>query len=240
MLESSNSLLALLNDVLDFSKIESGRVDLEEHRLQLRHCHRGEHSLVPVPREAEDIGLELRDLARHARLVRRRSAAPAAGAGQPGQQRHQVHRRGQRQRSCPDRVDDRATRPCCGSRWRTRGSGFRRTNADKIFEEFEQADSSTKRRFGGTGLGLAICSRLVQLMQGEIGVDSEEGKGSTFFFTAARLAANAAARRRNVRHGGPVLLTAPAAVGSRPAHRRACGSCWPKTAPSIRSWPSGC
>ncbi|MCU0875297.1 MAG: PAS domain S-box protein, partial [Pirellulaceae bacterium] len=184
VLESSNSLLALLNDVLDFSKIESGRVDLEEIEFELRHCieesirsflYRAKQKALGLSYEISPdtpawfVGDPLR-----LRQVLVNLVSNAIKFTDVGSIRVRVQTLSTIENTAILRFEVADT-----------GIGIPANKRRKIFEEFEQADSSTKRRFGGTGLGLAICSRLVHLMQGEINVDSEEGTGSTFFFTVS-------------------------------------------------------
>jgi signal transduction histidine kinase/ActR/RegA family two-component response regulator len=182
-LESSNSLLALLNDVLDFSKIEAGKLDLDAIEFDPRHCV--EESLRSQQFRAKQKNLTFTcDLAAdipeclvgdpiRLRQVIVNLVSNAIKFTEEGSIRIQVQPVSTNRRKMVLRFEVSDT-----------GIGIPSDKCGKIFEEFEQADVSTKRRYGGTGLGLAICHRLVDLMRGEIGVQSEVGKGSTFYFTA--------------------------------------------------------
>src|SRR6202042_3108601 len=90
--------------------------------------------------------------------------------------------------------DDRGTLIRCEIR--DTGVGIPASRVNALFTAFTQVDSSTTRRFGGTGLGLSIVRRLVELMGGEVGVSSEEGVGSTFWFTARLGVAQGVAKSR--------------------------------------------
>ncbi len=180
---SGESLLTVINDVLDFSKVEAGKLELEHIEFELRPVV--EDAAQVVSEAAHAKGLEL------ACLVP--ASLPCALRGDPSRLRQVllnllsnavkftdegevvvsvsvVH-------ESEDHVDVRLEVS-------DTGVGIAAQDRDRLFEAFSQADTSTTRRFGGTGLGLAICSRLVQLMGGTMGLDSELGRGSTFWFTA--------------------------------------------------------
>ncbi len=214
VLESSNSLLALLNDVLDFSKIESGKVDLENIDFSLRQTV--EESIRSFLYRAKQKNLALsygispdtHDWFTGDPLRLRQVLVNLVSNAVKFTDEGSVSIRIQ----TVSTIDNNAV---LRFEVQDTGIGIPADKCDRIFEEFEQADSSTKRRFGGTGLGLAICSRLVQLMQGEIGVDSTEGQGSTFYFTANLGLPSTRPRAGETFATGPALLTAPGAVGSQ-------------------------
>ena len=186
---SGSSLLAILNDILDLSKIEAGRMELEEIDFSISAAT--EEAAELLAEHAHGKGIEL--------VCHVDPAAPAAVRGDPGRFRQvlinllsnaikftstgevvvRVGVAADRERDVLLRVEIRDT-----------GIGIAPDARAQLFERFSQADSSTTRRFGGTGLGLAICRHLVALMGGDIGVESAEGKGSTFWFTV-RLARGA-------------------------------------------------
>jgi signal transduction histidine kinase/DNA-binding response OmpR family regulator len=187
---SSDQLLAVINDILDFSKIESGKLELEVEPLHLRSAVE-EACDIAAPR-AREKGLELIvDIAEGGD-----AAVPGAILGDVTRLRQvlinlvnnavkftekgevAVHvRRLQR--------DDAQGRAVIEFRVTDTGIGIAPERAASLFEAFTQADASTTRKYGGTGLGLAICKRLVELMGGELGVQSQPGQGSTFWFTIA-------------------------------------------------------
>jgi PAS domain S-box-containing protein len=180
---SARALLQVINDILDFSKIEAGRMELETLAFDLR-ATIGE-ALKPLALRAHEKGLEL--------VSAVHPAVPAHVVGDPGRLRQilvnlvgnavKFTGRGE----VVVRVElDASTATDIELHFVVRDTGVGVTPAKRgmIFDAFTQADSSTTRRFGGTGLGLAITKRLVQLMHGRIWLESEEGRGSAFHFTA--------------------------------------------------------
>ncbi|MDB5873857.1 MAG: response regulator [Ramlibacter sp.] len=185
---SSDQLLAVINDVLDFSKIESGKLELEIEPVSVRGAVE-EACDIAAPR-AREKGLELIiDVADEGP-----NAVPAAIKGDVTRLRQvlinlinnavkftpkgevAVHARRLH-------ADDGSGNCVLEFRVTDSGIGIPPERVGSLFEAFTQVDASTTRKYGGTGLGLAICKRLVELMGGTLGVESELGKGSTFWFT---------------------------------------------------------
>ncbi|WP_235033276.1 PAS domain-containing protein [Rubripirellula obstinata] len=179
--ESSQSLLRLLNDILDFSKIEAGRMELEEVSFNVRDCVGKAVKLLTF--KAEEKGLEL--------AGRIDPSIPNQVVGDPGRLRQIiVNFVGNAIKFTENGevvVDVNPEEMSDGSALlhftiRDTGIGIAEEKQQKIFEEFAQADSSTTREFGGTGLGLTISSRLIELMDGRVWVESKAGSGTTFHF----------------------------------------------------------
>ena len=210
------SLLALLNDILDLSKIEAGKMMLEQVPFNLRTVV--EDCVKSHAAKAAQKGIALR-FEGGAGAANRRHGRLAAGTPDRDQsdlEWRQVHgsRMGggaaERHRNAGGKVQ------ACIEVSDT-GAGIPAAKLGYIFEKFTQADSSTTRKYGGTGLGLAITRRLVEIHGGKIRVESELGKGSTFFVT---LAVRARARCRSGAARGqqqPAHARRPARKRHRPA-----------------------
>lgn len=180
--ESGEALLAVINDILDFSKIEAGKLEIELQTIDLRESLGDTMKTLGLKAHAK--GLEL--------AFRVDPALPRYLSGDSGRIRQVIvnlvgnaikfTEQGEvfvEVELVSQSSDDVALEVSV----RDTGVGIPEDRCHAIFEEFEQADTSVTRRFGGTGLGLAISSRLVELMGGNIGVESEVGRGSKFSFT---------------------------------------------------------
>lgn len=180
---STEALLTVVNDILDFSKVEAGRLDLEILDFDLRTTLDDMDDVLAV--RAVEKGLEL------ACIVS--TEVPSALRGDPGRLRQvltnlvgnaiKFTERGEVAIEVTPESEEGET-VVLRFEVRDTGIGIPADRLVDLFEPFSQADSSITRRFGGTGLGLSIARRLVQLMGGTIGVRSEPGQGSTFWFTA--------------------------------------------------------
>jgi two-component system, sensor histidine kinase and response regulator len=177
---SATALLTILNDILDFSKVEAGKLELDFHDFNLENnCFDVVALLTPKAQE-KNILIHLQYDNECPRMIRCDSArirqillnltgnaVKFTDEGCVTIDVKIVQQDGLKQLL----VTIKDT-----------GIGITQQQQDRLFKAFSQADASMNRKYGGTGLGLAICQRLVELMQGDIGVTSEEGKGSTFWF----------------------------------------------------------
>jgi two-component system sensor histidine kinase/response regulator len=180
---SSDSLLTVINDILDFSRIEAGMLDLDPIEFNLR--DNLDDTLKTLALRAHQKGLEL--------ACNVEPGVPKALVGDPGRLRQIIVNlvgnaiKFTQAGEVVVEVGAESREP--GAGWlhfavRDTGIGIAAEKQKLIFDAFTQADGSTTRHYGGTGLGLSISSRLIEMMQGRIWVESEAGKGSTFHFTA--------------------------------------------------------
>jgi two-component system, sensor histidine kinase and response regulator len=179
---SADSLLTIINDILDFSKIEAGKLLIEETSFNIRSAVESVIDLVSEDAHAKNLQIGalfdhdlppiVRGDAGRIRQVLTNFLSNAVKFTASGEVIVHVNKESE-----------------SGSQVRVRfavtdtGIGMADEVRDRVFQPFMQADASTTRRYGGTGLGLAISKQLVELMGGEVGLDSAEGKGSTFWFT---------------------------------------------------------
>ncbi|TWU55187.1 PAS domain-containing protein [Rubripirellula reticaptiva] len=184
--ESADSLLSVINDILDFSKIEAGKMDLEPRVFEIRESLGDTMKTLGLKAHAKGIELAFRvapDVPRHAiadigrfRQVLINLVGNAIKFTQHGEVLVDVRTIGTRVPSTAGQGE------MIEVIVRDTGIGISPDKFATIFREFEQADTSTTRKFGGTGLGLAISSRLAKLLGGEIKIESEVGVGSQFSF----------------------------------------------------------
>jgi PAS domain S-box-containing protein len=209
-------LLGIINDVLDISKIEAGKITLEQHQFQIAEVVGNVQTLVEPDALAKGLALHVSGDAlamwvqadatrlRQALLNLVSNAIKFTPQGSVSIDVSQV-----------DKHSDQAT---LRFEVTDTGIGMDDTTVQRLFQNFEQGDASTTRRYGGTGLGLAITRNLAQLMGGDAGVRSVPGQGSTFWFTArvtlsqspqhllTPVLATAARQELRARHGGQRIL----------------------------------
>ncbi|UCD77727.1 MAG: PAS domain S-box protein, partial [Desulfobacterales bacterium] len=181
---SANSLLGIINDILDFSKIEAGKLDMETVEFDLSKTLDNVANVITVKaQEKENVEV----------LFQLDSRVPNFLVGDPlrlnqilvnlGNNAVKFTQQGEivLTTNMKEKSEDKVTLLFS---MRDTGIGMSAEQQAKLFQAFSQADTSTTRKFGGTGLGLTISKRLVNMMGGEIWVESEPGKGTTFSFTA--------------------------------------------------------
>ncbi len=203
---SAQQLLRIVDDILDYSKLEANRLELETTGFNLRELMQSVLTLMQRPAEAKGLRLNLQidgsvrlpvrgDPVR-LRQILSNLLSNAIKFTERGGITVSVRRMGESASQHQLRFEVQDT-----------GIGIDATTRSKLFQPFSQADASTTRLYGGTGLGLVISQRIVELMGGRIGVESEPGRGSVFWFEIPLLKVQGdITERRQELHGGRVLL----------------------------------
>jgi PAS domain S-box-containing protein len=183
VLNASEILLSLLNDILDLSKIEAGKVELDYSDFNLKHVLEAAVSLISGKvsekglylncRTEPDVWTYLHGDPLRVRQILLNFVSNAVKFTHSGGISIHI-----------TRITEDDTQTLLRFAVSDTGIGIPQDQLDILFKPFSQADSSTTRKYGGTGLGLAISRQLAELMGGQAGVESYEGKGSTFWFTA--------------------------------------------------------
>jgi signal transduction histidine kinase/CheY-like chemotaxis protein/HAMP domain-containing protein len=203
--DSARALLTVINDILDFSKIEAGRLELEVSPIDVRDLSEDVVRLIAIQAHAK--GLEV--------TAHIDPTVPDLVKGDPGRLRQvlvnlcgnavKFTHEGEVALDVKVAAND-AESTTLRFEVRDTGIGIPANRLDNLFKPFSQVDTSTTRRFGGTGLGLSIVKRLAEIMGGEAGVESREGLGSTFWFTARLATAGATAEAAAPRERMPGVL----------------------------------
>ena len=214
--QSSRQLLSIVDDILDFSKLEANKLELETTGLNIKEIVDGVSRLMS--RNAESKGLQysatidpnvrlaMRGDPTRLRQVLTNLLSNAIKFTERGAVAIQVNKRSETRTHVELLFAVRDT-----------GLGISAEGQKKLFQEFSQADNSTTRNFGGTGLGLSICKRIIDLMGGQIGVKSESGKGSVFWFTVPMLKAlgDVQAARSEIEGARAMIVTGDQAMLKR-------------------------
>ncbi|MBT4287591.1 MAG: PAS domain S-box protein, partial [Deltaproteobacteria bacterium] len=180
---SATSLLGIINDILDFSKIEAGKLDMESTEFSLDSVMDNVTTLISVKSQEKELEF----------LFQVHPDVPRFLIGDPlrlGQILINLANNSVKFTEkgeiviTVEKIKNQKEKTTLRFTVRDTGIGMTEEQIRKLFQSFSQADTSTTRKFGGTGLGLTISKRLVEMMKGEIWVESEPGKGSSFIFTA--------------------------------------------------------
>ncbi len=203
---SAQQLLRIVDDILDYSKLEANRLELETTGFNLRELMQSVLTLMQRPADAKglhlamqiepSVRLPVRGDPVRLRQILSNLLSNAIKFTEHGSVTMAVRRMGETATQHQLRFEVQDT-----------GIGIDAATRAKLFQPFSQADASTTRLYGGTGLGLVISQRIVALMGGKIGVESEPGRGSAFWFEVPllKVQGDITARREEL-HGGRVLL----------------------------------